>query len=150
MKKRLMTYRIVSQLTENQISELVDLYKNEFWSSKRTLEDVVRMLAESDIIIALVDENEKLIGFTRILTDFVYRGIIFDVIIKPSHRNMKLSSKLMDAVVNHPQLKSIEWIALCCLPEMIPYYERWGFTSELNKMQLMFRINQNKEINNDN
>lgn len=145
-----MTYRIVSQLTENQISELVDLYKNEFWSSKRTLEDVVRMLAESDIIIALVDENEKLIGFTRILTDFVYRGIIFDVIIKPSHRNMKLSSKLMDAVVNHPQLKSIEWIALCCLPEMIPYYERWGFTSELNKMQLMFRINQNKEINNDN
>ncbi|MCV3217543.1 GNAT family N-acetyltransferase [Plectonema radiosum NIES-515] len=140
-----MTYRIVSQLTENKISELVDLYKNEFWSSKRTHQDVVRMLAESDIIIAFVDENEKVIGFTRILTDFVYRAIIFDVIIKPSHRNMKLSSKLMDAVVNHPQLKSIEWIALCCLPEMIPYYERWGFTSELGKMQLMFRINQNND-----
>lgn len=145
-----MAYRIVSQLTENQISELLDLYKNEFWSNQRTLEDVVRMLAASDIIIALVDENEKLIGFTRVLTDFVYRAIIFDVIIKPTHRNMKLGSKLMDAVVNHPQLKSIEWIALCCLPEMIPYYQRWGFTSELGKMQLMFRINQNKEINNDN
>ncbi|MBW4572607.1 MAG: GNAT family N-acetyltransferase [Tolypothrix carrinoi HA7290-LM1] len=140
-----MTYRIVSQLTENQISELLDLYKNEFWSNQRTLEDVVRMLAASDIIIALVDENEKLIGFTRILTDFVYRAIIFDVIIKPTHRNMKLGSKLMDAVVNHPQLKSIEWIALCCLPEMIPYYQRWGFTSELVKMQLMFRINQNND-----
>ncbi len=140
-----MTYRIVAQLTENKISELVDLYKNELWSNKRTLEDVVRMLAASDIIIALVDENEKLIGFTRVLTDFVYRAIIFDVIIKPSHRNMKLGSKLMDAVVNHPQLCSIEWIALCCLPEMIPYYERWGFTSELGKMQLMFRINQNND-----
>lgn len=140
-----MTYRIVSQLTENQVSELLDLYKNEFWSNKRTLEDVVRMLAASDIIIALVDENENLIGFTRILTDFVYRAIIFDVIIKPTHRNMKLGSKLMDAVVNHPQLKSIEWIALCCLPEMIPYYQRWGFTSELGKMQLMFRINQNND-----
>ncbi len=140
-----MTYQIVSQLTENQIYELVDLYKNEFWSNKRTHQDVVRMLAESDIIIALVDENQKLIGFTRILTDFVYRAIIFDVIIKPSHRNMKLGSKLMDAVVNHPQLKSIEWIALCCLPEMVPYYERWGFTSELGKMQLMFRINQNND-----
>ncbi len=144
-----MTYRIVSQLTENQISELLDLYKNEFWSSKRTLEDVVRMLAESDIIIGLVDDNEKLIGFTRILTDFVYRAIIFDVIIKPSHRKIGLGSKLMDAVVNHPQLCSIEWIALCCLPEMIPYYERWDFTSKFSKIQLMFRINQNKEINND-
>ena len=137
-----MTYRIVSQLTENQISELLDLYKNEFWSNKRTLKDVVQMLAESDIIIALVDENEKLIGFTRILTDFVYRSIIFDVIIKQTHRNMKLGSKLMDAVVNHPQLCSIEWIALCCLPEMIPYYQRWGFTSKFRQMQLMFRINQ--------
>jgi predicted GNAT family N-acyltransferase len=146
-----MAYRIVSQLTENQISELLDLYKNEFWSNKRTLQDVVQMLAASDIIIGLVDDNEKLIGFTRLLTDFVYRAIIFDVIIKPTHRNMKLSSKLMDAVVNHPQLKSIDWIALCCLPEMIPYYERWGFTSKFSKIQLMFRINQsNKEIANDN
>lgn len=137
-----MAYRIVSQLTENQISELLDLYKNEFWSNKRTLQDVAQMLAASDIIIGLVDDNEKLIGFTRLLTDFVYRAIIFDVIIKPTHRNMKLSSKLMDAVVNHPQLKSIDWIALCCLPEMIPYYERWGFTSKFSKIQLMFRINQ--------
>ena len=146
-----MAYRIVSQLTENQISELVDLYKNEFWSNKRTHQDVVQMLAALDIIIALVDDNEKLIGFTRLLTDFVYRAIIFDVIIKPTHRNMKLSSKLMDAVVNHPQLKSIDWIALCCLPEMVPYYERWGFTSKYSKIQLMFRINQsNKETNNDN
>ena len=146
-----MAYRIVSQLTENQISELLDLYKNEFWSNKRTHQDVVQMLAASDIIIGLVDDNEKLIGFTRLLTDFVYRAIIFDVIIKPTHRNMKLSSKLMDAVVNHPQLKSIDWIALCCLPEMIPYYERWGFTSKFSKIQLMFRINQsNKEIANDN
>ena len=146
-----MAYRIVSQLTENQISELLDLYKNEFWSNKRTLQDVVQMLAASDIIIGLVDDNEKLIGFTRLLTDFVYRAIVFDVIIKPTHRNMKLSSKLMDAVVNHPQLKSIDWIALCCLPEMIPYYERWGFTSKFSKIQLMFRINQsNKEIANDN
>ncbi|MBD0263840.1 MAG: GNAT family N-acetyltransferase [Tolypothrix sp. Co-bin9] len=146
-----MAYRIVSQLTENQISELLDLYKNEFWSNKRTHQDVVQMLVASDIIIALVDDNEKLIGFTRLLTDFVYRAIIFDVIIKPTHRNMKLSSKLMDAVVNHPQLKSIDWIALCCLPEMVPYYERWGFTSKFSKIQLMFRINQsNKEFANDN
>ncbi|MBW4446712.1 MAG: GNAT family N-acetyltransferase [Spirirestis rafaelensis WJT71-NPBG6] len=137
-----MAYRIVSQLTENQISELLDLYKNEFWSNKRTHQDVVQMLAASDIIIGLVDDNEKLIGFTRLLTDFVYRAIIFDVIIKPTHRNMKLSSKLMDAVVNHPQLKSIDWIALCCLPEMVPYYERWGFTSKFSKIQLMFRINE--------
>ncbi len=49
-----------------------DLHQNEFWSKKRTHQDVVKMLAASDIIIGLVDDCEQLIGFTRILTDFVY------------------------------------------------------------------------------
>ncbi|MFH7030048.1 MAG: GNAT family N-acetyltransferase [Heteroscytonema crispum UTEX LB 1556] len=146
-----MTYQIVSKLTENQIYDLLELYKNEFWSNKRKHQDVVKMLAESDIIIGLIDENEKLIGFTRILTDFVYRAIIFDVIVKPTHRNIGLGSKLLDAIVNHPQLNSIEWFALCCLPEMIPYYERWGFTTELGDMRLMFRTKKlDKENQNDN
>lgn len=137
-----MSYRIVYNLSENQISELLDLYKNEFWSSQRTHDDVVRMLAESDIIIGLVDESEQLIGFTRILTDFVYRATFYDVIIKQNHRKMGLGTKLMDAVVNHPKLSSVEQFALYCLPEMIPFYERWGFTSNVGDLQLMHRNNE--------
>lgn len=137
-----MSYRIVFNLSENQISELLDLYKNEFWSSQRTHDDVVRMLAESDIIIGLVDESEQLIGFTRILTDFVYRATVYDVIIKQNHRKMGLGTKLMDAVVNHPKLSSVEQFALYCLPEMIPFYERWGFTSNVGDLQLMHRNNE--------
>jgi len=49
-------YRIVETLTESQVSDLMDLYKNEFWSDKRTRQDVVKMLASTDVIIGLVDE----------------------------------------------------------------------------------------------
>jgi len=49
-------YRIVEILTESQVSDLMDLYKNEFWSDKRTRQDVVKMLASTDVIIGLVDE----------------------------------------------------------------------------------------------
>ena len=49
----------------------MDLYKNEFWSDKRTREDVVKMLAATDVIIGLVDECDRLIGITRVITDFV-------------------------------------------------------------------------------
>jgi predicted GNAT family N-acyltransferase len=141
-KRRMMNYQIIDHLTENQIVELVDLYKNEFWSKKRTYQDVSKMLAASDIIIALVDESKQLIGFTRILTDFVYRATVYDVIIKPTHRKMGLGAKLIDAVINHPQLQEVEQIALYCLPEMIPFYQRWGFTNEVGKIQLMYRYNQ--------
>lgn len=51
-----MTYQIVEQLSKNQVSDLLDLYKNEFWSKQRTHEQAEKMLAASDIIIGLIDE----------------------------------------------------------------------------------------------
>ncbi|MBD2337882.1 GNAT family N-acetyltransferase [Calothrix sp. FACHB-156] len=134
-----MHYQIVDHLTENQILELVDLYKDEFWSKNRKYQDVVKMLAASNIIIAFVTDSQELIGFTRILTDFVYRATIYDVIIKPTYRKMGLGAKLMDAAINHPQLREVEQIALYCLPEMMPFYQRWGFTSEVGELRLMYR-----------
>lgn len=38
-------YRVISELNEQQISELTDLYKNEFWSHNRTQHEVAKMLA---------------------------------------------------------------------------------------------------------
>jgi predicted GNAT family N-acyltransferase len=142
-----MTYQFVENLTEQQVYELVDLYKNEFWSQQRTYQDVVKMLKASDIIVGLIDSNEQLIGFTRVLTDFFYRATIYDVIIKPSHRNQGLGVKLMDAIVNHPQLNQVEHIALYCLPEMIPFYERWGFTTDIGNIQLMYKYNHEQKDN---
>jgi len=117
----------------------MDLYKNEFWSDKRTREDVVKMLASSDVIIGLVDECDRLIGITRVLTDFVYRAMIFDVIIKPTHRKMGLGAKLMDAVLNHPKLQTVENFALNCLPHMVPFYERWGFSPDVGEIKFLRR-----------
>ncbi|HEY9726111.1 MAG TPA: GNAT family N-acetyltransferase [Chroococcales cyanobacterium] len=133
------SYRVISELNEQQISDLTDLYKNEFWSQNRTQQDVAKMLTASDIVIGLVDECDRLVGFTRVFTDFVYRGVIFDVIVKPSHRDRGLGKKLLDLVVDHPQLRSVEYLTLFCLPEMVPFYERWGFTNEHGGLQLMLR-----------
>jgi predicted GNAT family N-acyltransferase len=134
-----MNYHVVNKLNEKQIYELVDLYKNEFWSKNRTYEGVVKMLAASDVVIALVNEEEELIGFCRVLTDFVYRGVLYDVVVKPGYRKIGFGAKLLDEVVNHPQLKEVENIALFCLPEMLPFYRRWGFANDVVKLELMYR-----------
>jgi predicted GNAT family N-acyltransferase len=134
-------YRIVSELTEQQISELTDLYRNEFWSQNRTQPDVAKMLAASDIVIGLLDECDQLVAFIRVLTDFVYRAFILDVIVKPTHRNQGLGKKLLESVVHHPQLQSVEYLVLYCLPEMVSFYECWGFTAQVHRLQLMLRPN---------
>ncbi|MBD2420561.1 GNAT family N-acetyltransferase [Anabaena cylindrica FACHB-243] len=145
-----MNYQIVNQLNEKQIYELVELYKNEFWSKDRTYQRVVKMLEASDIIIALVNDDKDLIGFCRVLTDFIYRATLYDVIIKPNYRKMGFGVKLLDEVINHPQLKEVENIALFCLTEMIPFYERWGFQKDVDDIKLMRRHNPDfKEHKND-
>lgn len=75
-----------------------------------------------------------MIGFSRILTDFVYRATVYDVIIKPSYRKMGLGAKLLDAIINHPQVIAIELLVLYCLPEMIPFYQRWDFMTDVGEL----------------
>ncbi len=139
MTDKIDNYRMVETLTDSQVSDLMELYKNEFWCDKRTREDVVKMLATTDVIIGLVDEGDRLIAFTRVITDFVYIGTVFDVIVHPTHRKMGLGVKLMDAVVNHPKLQAVERLGLYCLPKMIPFYERWGFSDDVGEIKFMRR-----------
>ncbi len=54
---------------------------------------------------------------------------------------MGLGAKLMDAVVNHPKLQTVETLGLHCLPKMIPFYERWGFTDDVGDIKFMKRKN---------
>ena len=121
-------YRVISEISDGHIETLVALYQNEWWSKGRTAADVRKMLGSSDIVFGLVERSsDKLVGFARVLTDRVYRGTIYDVIIAPGRRGSDLGKLLMDAVTSHPDLKEIESLELHCLPELEPFYAKWGF-----------------------
>jgi GNAT superfamily N-acetyltransferase len=119
----------IDRLTEAQAHELVALYQKEWWTKGRELEDVRRMLEQTDIVVA----------FARGLTDGVYKALIFDVIVADPHRSHGLGRALMDALLEHPRLKRVRHLELYCLPELIPFYRRWGFTDELGELRFLRR-----------
>ena len=138
-----MSIEMSDRLTDAQIAELHKLYQSEWWTKGRQLDDVRRMVQHTDIIIAFCESGtQKLVAFTRILTDYVYKALVFDVIVAVPYRNTGLGRRLMDAVVNHPNLKAVRHIELYCLPELVPFYEQWGFTTELGELRFMRRINE--------
>ncbi|MEG4205915.1 hypothetical protein QUA20_18540, partial [Microcoleus sp. Pol7_A1] len=49
MTDKMDNYRIVETLNDSQVSDLMDLYKNEFWSDKRTREDGERVTFATSI-----------------------------------------------------------------------------------------------------
>jgi GNAT superfamily N-acetyltransferase len=117
------------QLSPAQIDQLHQLYLNEWWSKDRDRADVPTLLANSDLVIALWDESpQRLAGFCRVLTDWVYRAIVFDVIVAPDYRGQGLGGRLIQQVTAHPRLAQVECIQLFCTPDMQPFYEQYGFS----------------------
>jgi GNAT superfamily N-acetyltransferase len=137
-----MNITTITNLNDNHVRQLISLYKNEFWCNKRELNDVIRMLQNTDIVVGAVTDSDELIGFVRVLTNFVYKATILDLIVHSDWRNKKIGKLLMDKVVYHPKLVNIEHFDLNCLPEMYPFYEKWNFAKELDTLGFMRRISR--------
>ncbi len=135
-------YEFLDHLSEEQLSQLMALYRNEWWTKDRKLEDVRRMLANTDFIFAFCEKDSKrLVAFTRVLSDRVYKALLFDVIVAPDCREHKLGRALMEAILNHPELKHVRHVELYCLPELGPFYEKWGFSKEVGGIHFMRKAN---------
>ncbi|ERT09970.1 acetyltransferase family protein [Lyngbya aestuarii BL J] len=136
-----MNIEFISQLNQSQVQDLVRLYQSTWWGQGRTTEDVNKMLQHSDLIIGINHpDHQKLIGFARVLTDYVYRAVIWDVIVDSTYQKQGLGQTLIQSLLDHPQLQSIEAFLLVCLPETIPFYEKLGFTSDVGELKLMKRV----------
>jgi ribosomal protein S18 acetylase RimI-like enzyme len=135
-------FEIIEDIQESQLEDLLALYRAAWWSQNRQRDDIKRMLKHSSLVLGLFEvETQRLVGFTRILTDFVYRATIWDVIINPQFQGQGLGRILIEAIVTHPKLQEVELMFLACTPEMMPFYEKFGFTREIKSdMRLMQRL----------
>lgn len=128
----------IEQLTESQLDDLRRLYEHEWWTQGRTAAQVRRLVENSDVIVAFGEtDSKRLVAFARVVTDFAIKAIIFDVIVDGDCRGQGLGTTLFDAVVAHPALQAVRHLELYCLPDLVPYYERWGFTDSLCGLRLM-------------
>jgi predicted GNAT family N-acyltransferase len=138
-----MELQVQDRLTNSQVEDLLRLYQSEWWSRGRQEADVRQMLQHCDEIVAITDTaSGRLVGFARVLTDFTYKAVICDVIVETGCRSQGIGRKLMETVVNHPRLRSVKHVELYCLPEMVPFYQRFGFTSDLGNLCLLRLANQ--------
>jgi Predicted acetyltransferase len=106
-------------------AELQDLYRFTHWGRSRTLEQIDRMLRGSDLCFS-IRYCDKLIAFSRILTDFVFRASIWDILVHPDHQGKGIGSKLMRYALSHPAVKDIPIVASYS-SDLVPFLGRHGF-----------------------
>jgi GNAT superfamily N-acetyltransferase len=133
-------YTVVEKLQERHIHELHALYQGEWWTRGRNLNDVRRVIEGSQYVFGLcTNPGEQLVAFARVLTDRAFKALIFDVIVAPGVRGEGLGRQLMERIVGHPDLKDVKHLELYCLPEMVTFYEKWGFSTNVSGVTFMRR-----------
>jgi predicted GNAT family N-acyltransferase len=130
---------IVDTLTEEQLIQLFDMYKNERWSKERKLDDVRIMLENSNIIALINRNNNELISFARFLSDSIYRATIYDVMVSEKYRGLGYGRVLLETVISHNQLRNIERVELYCPNQKVSFYEKFGFKKVPEETNFMRR-----------
>jgi GNAT superfamily N-acetyltransferase len=128
--------RITHELTAAQVDDLVALYQTAWWSVGRRRADVEVML-RGCLPCAFLDADGRVIAFARALSDGVYKALVFDVIVAEAHRGEGLGERLIDTLLAHPRVARCAHVELYCLPALIPFYERWGFTRDLGDVTFL-------------
>ncbi len=136
-----MSYNIINKLQEGHIARLHELYQLEWWTRGRNLEDVRAMVSSSEYLYGISafghDKPGELVGFVRVLSDRVFKALIFDVVVDPAHRGRALGRQLMERILSDPRLAHVKHFELYCLPELEPFYERLGFSADVGGVRLM-------------
>lgn len=72
-------------------------------------------------------ENDRLIGFGRIICDGRVHALILDLIVHPDYQDQGIGGQILEKLVEKCQQHKIRDIQLFCAKGYSGFYEKWGF-----------------------
>ena len=118
----------------NKLQRLFD--RNTFWAKSRTINDLKKCLANSDVIVSLWVGNE-IVGFGRALTDGIYRGVLWDVVIDQNHQGKGFGTLIMKNLLSSNKIKNTKKLYLMTTNKK-KFYSQFDF-NEVSSQNLLIR-----------
>jgi len=113
--------------------QFYDLFETTGWNKKYELnsEELFTALKNSWYSISVFD-NDRLIGFGRIICDGAVHALILDVIIHPNYQSQGIGKEVMDKLVAKCKKHKIRDIQLFSAKDKAGFYEKLGFKNRAN------------------
>jgi len=105
-----------------------------YWASGIPREIVDRSI-ENALCFGVYEENRQ-VGFARVISDLATFAYLADVFVLPSHRGRGLAKWLMEAILAHPKLQGLRrWMLVT--RDAHGLYRQVGFTELAHPERLM-------------
>ncbi len=117
-----------------KLQKLLD--NNAFWAQNRTINDLKKCLANSDVVISLWLDNE-IVGFGRALTDGIYRGVLWDIVIDQHHQGKGYGTLIVKNLLSSKKIKNTKKLYLMTTNKKL-FYSIFDF-KEVTSQNLLIR-----------
>ena len=120
----------------NKLKKLLD--NNAFWAKNRTVNDLKKCLGNSDVIVSLWVGNE-IVGFGRALTDGIYRGVLWDIVIDQNYQGRGFGKLIVKSLLSSKKIKSTKKLYLMTTNKKL-FYSQLDFKEVMSQNLLIREI----------
>ena len=114
------------------------LENNTFWAKNRTIRDLKKCLANSDVIVSLWVSDE-IVGFGRALTDGIYRGVLWDIVIDQNYQGKGFGKLIVQSLLSSEKIKNTKKIYLMTTNKKL-FYSQLDFKEVTSQNLLIHEI----------
>lgn len=132
-------YMFCDDKTNLSSDSLHNLLMQSHWAKHRPIE-IIDMLIKNSLCFSIY-HDDILVGFARVISDYTVYTLILDVIIDKRYRGKGLGKKLVDFIINHPEIKNTNHVLWTKYADKL--YSKYDFKEE-DCYTLMFK---RKKIN---
>ena len=118
-------FRIINDPDKIKSEEVLRLLKMTYWANNRTIEQIEESMASSFCYGLFLAEEERLVGFARVISDLATTYYLCDVIIDPEYQHQGLGKALVSHIISLPQYRKLRGILLT--KDAHGLYEKFGF-----------------------
>ena len=119
-----------------KLQKLLD--ENAFWAKNRRIQDLKKCLANSDVVVSLW-VGKEIVGFGRALTDGIYRGVLWDIVIDQNHQGKGFGTLILKNLLSSKKIKNTKKLYLMTTNKKL-FYSQFDFKEVTSQNLLIHEI----------
>ena len=133
-----MNCRIIDGYENMELDEIIRLLKMTYWAEQRPPEQIEKSCRNSSCYGVYLEDEKKLIGFARVISDYATFYYLCDVIIDAEYRHKGYGTALMSYIDSMPHYSGMRGMLITRTAYSL--YRKFGF--EVLNDHAMVKIHQ--------
>ena len=127
-------YSIVDGSKKMNIDEVVRLLRMTYWADKRPAEQIEKSMQKSSCYGVRLDDDKKLVGFARVISDYATTYYLCDVIIDTDYQHKGLGTALVSYIESLPEYTGLRGILIT--RDAHDLYRKFGYEVLNNRVMV--------------